>query len=374
MASGRRTRILIVDDSAVMRNLLRSVVSADAGLEVAGTAGDGGSALNAIQTIRPDIVLLDVEMPVMDGLATLRKLRAGGYKMPVIMCSSLTQRGAKVTIEALACGASDYVGKPTGQSGREAAIQALSRELIPKIQALTSQPQPVLPGALRRPLLAPMAGPQTPQAISSQPLALAIGVSTGGPAALDILLPALPAGFPLPVLVVQHMPEMFTRLLAERLNGRCPLQVQEAIEGAPVRAGMIYIAKGNWHMEVLASSRAGMPATLHLQQSVPENHCRPAVDVLFRSVAVAYGAGALATVLTGMGADGMLGCRIIRDYGGSVIAQDEATSTVWGMPGAVVNAGLAHRILPLNAIAPEILRLVSRTQAEARELREPVAL
>jgi two-component system chemotaxis response regulator CheB len=372
MASGRRVRVLIVDDSAVMRSLLRSVVSTDVGLEVTGTAADGESALSAIESSRPDLVLLDVEMPVMDGLATLRKLRARGYKMPVVMCSSLTQRGAKVTIEALACGASDYVAKPAGQSGREAAIKALSQDLIPKIQALTSPPQAIPFSVARARLTAPLGPLPKPQPISSVPLALAIGVSTGGPAALDILLPALPAEFPLPVLIVQHMPELFTRIFAERLNGRCRLQVHEAIEGEPVRAGTIFIAKGNWHMEVLAGSRFGMPATLHLNQGAPENHCRPAADVLFRSVAAVYGSGALALVLTGMGSDGMLGCRTVRDHGGSVLAQDLATSTVWGMPGAVANSGLANRVLPLNAIVPELLRLASRTCSEARELRETV--
>ncbi len=370
MASGRRIRILIADDSAVMRSLLRLVAGRDAGLEVAGTAADGESALSAIETLRPDLVLLDVEMPVMDGLVTLRKLRARGHKMPVIMCSSLTRRGAKVTIEALACGASDYVAKPAGQSGYEAALRALSQDLIPKIHALTAQPH--FPGALRAPLFAPLAPPPRAQPISSTPTALAIGVSTGGPSALDVLLPALPANFPLPVLIVQHMPELFTRLLAERLNDRCPLQVREAAEGEAVRPGTIYIARGNWHMEVLTGARIGSPATLHLHQGLLENHCRPSADALFRSVAAVYGAGALAVVLTGMGSDGMLGCRAIREHGGSVLAQDQTTSAVWGMPGAVAHANLAHKVLPLNAIAPEILRLAWRTHTEACELREAV--
>lgn len=376
MAPGTRTRILIADDSAVMRSLLRSVVGKDAALEVAGTAADGATALSAVETLRPDLVLLDVEMPVMDGLVTLRKLRARGYKMPVIMCSSLTQRGAKVTIEALACGASDYVAKPAGQSGREEAMQSLSQDLIPKILALTGQtshqPQPIPPAAARSALFAPVAPPPKAQPSTSVPVVLAIGVSTGGPAALEVMLPMLPITFPLPVLIVQHMPELFTKLFAERLNGRCPLQVREAAEGDPVRAGTVYIAKGNWHMEVVAPARAGAPATLHLSQGAPENHCRPAVDVLFRSVAAVYGGGVLAVVLTGMGSDGMLGARVICEHGGSVLAQDQPTSAVWGMPGAVTQAGLAHKVLPLNAIAPEILRLVSRTHSEARELRESV--
>ena len=366
----RRTRILIVDDSAVMRSLLRSVVCSEAGLEVAGTAGDGETALSAIESLRPDLELLDVEMPVMDGLVTLKKLRARGQKMPVIMCSSLTQRGAKVTIEALASGASDYVAKPSGQSNREQATRALAQELIPKIQALTSQTQANPPASVRAPLILPMAPPFKAQPISSVPVALAIGVSTGGPAALDILLPALPGSYPLPVLIVQHMPELFTKLFAERLNGRCAMRVHEACEGEPVQAGTIYIAKGNWHLEVLAGARPGTPHTLHLTQGAPENHCRPAVDVLFRSVAAVYGSGALAVVLTGMGSDGMMGCRMIRDSGGGVLAQDQATSTVWGMPGAVCNAGLAQRVLALDAIVPEILRLAGRTRTEVRELWE----
>jgi two-component system chemotaxis response regulator CheB len=371
MTPGRNTRILIVDDSAVMRSLLRSVVCAEEGLEVAGTAADGESALSAIESLHPDLILLDVEMPVMDGLATLRQMRARGYRMPVIMCSSLTQRGAQVTIEALACGAADYVAKPAGQASREAATRALAMDLIPRIRALTSrpQPQPLVPSAARSPLALPMPPAHKPQPVSSTPVVLAIGVSTGGPEALDLLLPALPANFPLPVLVVQHMPELFTKLFAQRLDGQCRLRAHEAAEGDSVRAGTIYIARGNWHMEVLAASRPGQPPTLHLNQGPLENHCRPAVDVLFRSAAAVYGSGVLALVLTGMGSDGLAGCRAIRERGGSVLVQDEATSTVWGMPGAVANAGLAHQVLPLQAIVPEILRIAGRAGGgEAREL------
>jgi len=374
MAPGRRTRILIVDDSAVMRSLLRSVVCADESLDVAGTAADGESALMAIETLRPDLILLDVEMPVMDGLVTLRQLRARGHRMPVIMCSSHTQRGAQVTIEALACGASDYVTKPAGQASHEAAIRALALDLAPRIHALTSwlQPQPPSPSAAHIPLALPRPPAHRPQPVSSAPAVLAIGVSTGGPAALEVLLPALPANFPMPVLIVQHMPELFTKLFAQRLDGHCRLRAREAAEGDPVLAGTIYIARGNWHMEVLAASRLGQPPTLHLNQGPLENHCRPAVDALFRSVAAVYGSGVLALVLTGMGSDGLIGCRAIREHGGSVLAQDEASSTVWGMPGAVANAGLAHSVLPLHGIVPEILRIAGRGwSSEARELLRP---
>lgn len=381
MADSARTRVLVVDDSAVMRSLLRSVIATDAGLEVAGTAADGASALNFLALESPDLILLDVEMPVMDGLVTLRQLRAQGHKTPVIMCSSLTQRGAKVTIEALAGGASDYVAKPSGQSSREEAIRALAQELIPKIHALThalagqSQRHSVIPAApsgnsLRASPPPASLPPAAQPMAASTPSVVAIGVSTGGPAALDVLLPELPANFPLPVLIVQHMPEVFTRLFAERLSRRCPLQVCEAWEGASASTGTIFIARGNWHMETLAAARAGSPPTIHLNQDPPENHCRPAADALFRSVARVYGAGVLAVVLTGMGSDGLAGCRIIRSQGGSVLAQDQATSTVWGMPGAVAQAGLAHKVLPLAAIAPEILRIAGRVPAAAAKTRD----
>jgi two-component system chemotaxis response regulator CheB len=376
MTVGLRTRILIVDDSAVMRSLLRAVVGTDAQLEVAGTAADGATALDSLPVTRPDLILLDVEMPVMDGLVTLRELRTRCSSVPVIMCSSLTQRGAKVTIEALACGASDYVAKPAGQADRDSALRKLAQELLPKIHVLTNrqvgsamhpiagEPTTTLP---RR--FAPVrvqAGPVSvlntppvpaPQPITSTPTVVVIGVSTGGPAALDVILPSIPENFPLPILIVQHMPELFTRLLAERLNNRCRLRVREASHGDPVTAGSIYIARGNWHMETAASPLPDARVSLRLHQGPPENHCRPAVDVLFRSAARTHGSGVLAVVLTGMGSDGANGCRTIRELGGTVLAQDEATSTVWGMPGAVANAGLAHRVLPLQMVAPEVLRI-----------------
>jgi two-component system chemotaxis response regulator CheB len=366
-----RTRIFIVDDSAVMRSLLRSVISSEPSLEVAGTAIDGMTALAGIEDVRPDMVLLDVEMPVMDGLLTLRNLRERGHKMPVIMCSSLTQRGARVTIEALALGASDYLAKPIGQTSPTAAIQALAQELLPKIQALASaQPRRRFPSTLATAL--PEFFPVPPRGLEaspSGPSVVVIGVSTGGPAALDVLLPNLPARFRLPVLVVQHMPELFTGLLAERLASRCPLRVREAADGDAVRPGNIYIARGDWHLELLPAAHSNHPSTLHLTQNEPENHCRPAVDVLFRTAALAYGSHVLAVVLTGMGSDGLAGARTVRCRGGTVLAQDQGTSAVWGMPGAVTRAGLANRVLPIQKIAGEIVRLAdSPWLAEAEKV------
>ena len=371
MEAGRRIRVLIVDDSAVMRSLLRAVICADSALDVAGTAVDGASALESIESLRPDLVLLDVEMPNMDGLATLKKLRARSHRMPVIMCSAATQRGGRVTIEALASGATDCVAKPANQISREEALRTLSQDLLPKIHAFTA-------AAGTRTLQGLRELPSVPETAHSrsQPLSvpnvLVIGVSTGGPAALDVLLPSLPAAFPLPVLIVQHMPELFTGLLAERLDRNCFLRVREASEGDPVRPGAIYLAPGNRHMEVLPASCPRLAPTLHIHKGPLENHCRPAVDVLFRSVSSVYGSGVIAVILTGMGSDGLAGCRVIRAQGGCVLAQNLATSTVWGMPGAVANAGLAHRVLPLNAIASEILRCVARSPFEGRELRESV--
>jgi two-component system chemotaxis response regulator CheB len=359
-----------------MRNLLRSVIRSSSEFEVSGTAADGESALGMVKSLSPDLILLDVEMPVMDGLATLRKLRGGGNRMPVIMCSSLTQRGARVTIEALASGASDYVAKPAGQTSAAEAIKALAHDVLPKISALTASlnTAPVSPLAPRTSLFTEPAPVVRNQPITSTPSVLVIGVSTSGPAALDILLPALPVSFPLPVLIVQHMPELFTRLLAERLSQRCPLHVSEAAEGDPVRPGHIFIGRGNWHLEILGAARSARPATLHLTQAAPENHCRPAVDVLFRTAAAHYGPNVLAVVLTGMGSDGLAGSRLIREQGGTVLAQDQATSAIWGMPGAVARAGLAQRILSLQDIAPEITRLASRPQGGRTEAHEAVAL
>lgn len=359
MEPGGRTRILIVDDSAVMRNLLRTVVSTDPTLEVAGTAAEGISALEMLDSVHPDLALLDFEMPNMDGLELLQAIRARGCRTPVIMVSALTLRGARITIEAMACGASDYVTKPAGQMDSGSAIRTLAQDLLPKIHALTVAEPVSLQSQLDFPLLT--------QPMPNVPAVVVIGASTGGPAALDAVFSVLPAGFPVPILVAQHLPELFTSVLAESLGKRCRLSVREASEGMPVLPGNVYLARGDWHMEVLSRARAGAPPELHVHQGAMENHCRPAVDVLFRSAAAVYGPATLAVVLTGMGSDGLAGSRIICARGGTVLAQNQATSAVWGMPRAVAQAGVARRILPLSGIAPEILRLVSRTSMNAVE-------
>jgi two-component system, chemotaxis family, protein-glutamate methylesterase/glutaminase len=365
-AQRRPARVLIVDDSAVMRNALRSVIAGDPKLEVAGTAVDGATALQSIALLEPDVVLLDVEMPVMDGLTTLKRLRDRNSKLPVIMVSSVTQRGARVTIEALASGASDYVAKPAAQSGPEAAVRALAEQLRPKIHALLQRVR-----TEERKQLAPRpAGMPAGPAAMHPPAVVAIGISTGGPAALEEILPRLPASFPLPVLVVQHMPEMFTSLLAERLDKVCALRVLEAAEGDRVVPGRIVIARGGYHLEVARPASGGDAPILHLTTGPEENHCRPSADVLFRSLAQVYGGSVLAAVLTGMGSDGLAGCRILRRLGAIIVVQDEATSTVWGMPGAVAAEGLAHRILPLAQIPREIQRIAGNPCQERHTVRE----
>ena len=375
---GERIRVLIVDDSVVIRRLVTQALEQDPIIEVVGVASNGAIGLQRIPQLSPDVISLDIEMPGMDGLEMLRCIRRDFPKLRVIMFSTLTERGAAKTFEALSLGADDYVAKVSNEGSLDRSLNRLRDEMLPKIKQffrLPSQDWNAVRQELKQATAALPARPQAPVARSNsnpRPKVLVIGVSTGGPAALEVLLPALPANFPLPVMIVQHMPELFTSLFAERLNGRCRLPVREAAEGESVRPGSIYIARGNWHLEVLASPRGASHNSLHLSQGPLENHCRPAVDVLFRSAAAVYGSGVLAVVLTGMGSDGMNGSRFIRAQGGSVLAQDQQSSAVWGMPGSVVNAGLAHKVLPLNAIASEILRLAGRTHNEARELRESV--
>lgn len=356
-------RILIVDDSAVVRKVLSNLLASDSEIVVAGTAGNGHQALARIPEIKPDLVTLDIEMPGMDGLETLVEIRKLYPRLPVIMFSTLTERGATATLDALARGASDYVTKPS-YSGRprqsadtaDVANQGVREELIRKIKSLCAVrvPQPVL----------------LPPRLSVRPQAridvVAIGASTGGPNALTALIPQLPADFPVPIVIVQHMPPLFTRLLAERLHGLAQLQVREGKEGERLQRGQVWIAPGDYHMTVC---RQGNEFVLGVNHDAQENSCRPAVDVLFRSVAETYGANVLGVVLTGMGADGTRGAAVIRDSGGEIIVQDEASSVVWGMPGSVVAASLAHRICSLSDIGPEVVRRVSIRRAFASAAR-----
>ncbi len=345
-----KIRILVVDDSTAFRRLVSEELGRDSALEVVGTAANGRIALTRVGQVNPDLVLLDVEMPEMDGLETLRELRKTRLRLPIVMFSALTSRGAAVTLDALSLGATDYVTKPADDGGPEASLRVIREELIPKIKAFC--PRPAVeekPASARDPGPLPASGSGAPVRV------VVVAASTGGPNALAELFSRLPADFPAPILVVQHMPPMFTRMLAERLNSESPLRVEEAVSGALVEPGRAWVAPGDHHMIVV---REGTQHRLVMHQDPPENSCRPAADVLLRSAARAYGAEALAVILTGMGQDGLRGAEAIREAGGRVIAQDEATSVIWGMPGFVARAKLADKVLPLSEIPDEIIRRV----------------
>jgi len=346
-----KVRVLIVDDSVVIRHLLREALQSDPAIDVVGAEANGVAALERIPQVRPDLVTLDIEMPQMDGLETLRRIRKQYPKLRTVMFSTLTTRGAAATFEALSLGADDYVAKASNAGRLDESMAALRAELLPKIRQFFSiGARPAVAGAPAR------AAGRT-GAPAAKPLVVAIGVSTGGPNALATVLPQLPVSYPIPVLVVQHMPPMFTRLLAERLDGISPLSVVEAEDGMEIAAGRVVVARGDHHLRVRRSPRGMIVA---LDQGPRENSCRPAVDVLFRSIAETYGGAVLAVVLTGMGTDGLRGARAIKAAAGYSIVQDQSTSVVWGMPGAVAEAGLADETLPLDQIPAALRRLAER--------------
>jgi two-component system chemotaxis response regulator CheB len=417
----QRVRILIADDSAVIRRLLTSALLGDTEVEVVGAAVNGREALRMISELSPDALLCDLEMPEMDGISTVQALRRTNPRLPVVMFSSPTDEGARTTLDCLHAGANDFVTKPSFTSGTamDAVLAQLRGDLCPKIKALCRgpgdlssvaraaigrraadqvlapapapavlpavvplpaakqpvaappTPAPTIPPAapvaqaiVRNRTPAPVQPSPTPLPVASPPPTLArpasrtgrieavvIGVSTGGPNALADMVPRLPRELSVPVLVVQHMPPVFTRLLAERLAAKSALAVREAQAGEAVTAGAILLAPGDQHLVV---RREGGAVRCGLNRDLPENSVRPAADVLFRSAAEVWGGNVLVVVMTGMGQDGLQGALHLHRLGASVIAQDEATSVVWGMPGAVAKAGIAERIVPLGQIADEI--------------------
>lgn len=350
-------QLMIVDDSVVVRKMLTDVLSSDPDLKIAGWASNGRLALAKLQTLRPDVIPLDIEMPEMNGLETIPGIRKILPRTPIIMFSTLTEKGAEATLDALALGASDYLTKPSNPNAT-ATSEAIRRELIPKIKALCRFPIPSTPTA--RGVASPVAAVPSseirfhaPSARPGQPKIIAIGVSTGGPDALAKLLPSFPENFPLPVVIAQHMPPIFTELFARRLSNKCSLPVREGKQGDLLVPGCIWVAPGDLHMVV---ENENQKVNLGTHQGPRENFCRPSVDVLFRSIAEVYGASALGVILTGMGQDGFKGCEALCAAGASVIVQDESTSVVWGMPGFVARAGLAEKVLPIDQIADEIFR------------------
>ncbi|MDD2942163.1 MAG: chemotaxis response regulator protein-glutamate methylesterase [bacterium] len=350
----KKVRVLVVDDSVVIRQLLGGILEEHPEIEVVGRAANGVIALQKIALLTPDLVTLDVEMPEMDGIETLKRIRAACPDLPVIMFSSQGEQSARATVEALAIGASDFISKPANFNAAESAIQQVRDQLIPRVM-LFGKPRDRVKAAseVYSTAARPISEHQNLTKVSSAAVeVVALGVSTGGPDALNRLIPLFPVDLSVPLFVVQHMPPIFTRQLAQRLNSNSQIEVVEGADGMPVRSGCVYIAPGGFHMGV-HREKSGM--RIRLAETPPEHSCRPAVDYLFRSIAENYGSRSLAVVLTGMGHDGTSGAAVLKACGALVFAQDEQSSVVWGMPGSVVKAGLADKVVSLQAMRDEIL-------------------
>jgi two-component system chemotaxis response regulator CheB len=356
----RKLRVLVVDDSVVVRRMLARTLSADPALEVVATAPNGRIALSRIEQCAPDVVTLDVEMPEMNGLEMLAALRKTHPSLPVIMFSVFTESGSTAALSALAYAAVDYVTKPPTGTGADAASKIIREGLVPKIKLhlLTAV------GAectAPRPKSIPVSHPadfsiqQQAEWLTRRVDVVVIAVSTGGPNALEELLPYFLADFPVPILIVQHMPPVFTKLLANRLAAKSRISITEASANSVLKPGHAWVAPGGSHMAV---ERINGEARIMISHGPPQNSCRPSADILFRSAADVFGSHVLAVVMTGMGQDGLRGCERIREAGGQILAQDEASSVVWGMPKFVAQAGLVDQILPLGQLGQEITRRV----------------
>lgn len=353
----RPTRVMVVDDSAIIRGMIARWVTEAGGFDVVCTASNGRMAVDLAERHKPEIVLLDIEMPEIDGLAALPLILKAHPLSKVIVISTLTQRNAQISLKCLSLGAVDYLAKPESARAVDAAAE-FRRELIEKLRALSATKlRQSHPRLAPLPSAAPPLSSSPPRPSAIRPQCLLIGSSTGGPRAVERVLQDLkPVLATIPVLIVQHMPAMFTAVFAEHLQALLSLPCREAKDGEGINAGTVLVAPGGRHMGVVSSS--GKP-TIRLSDSPPENFCRPAVDVLFREAASVFGAAVVATVLTGMGSDGTNGARHLIKAGATVIAQDEATSIVWGMPGSIAKAGLAHEILPLDAIGRSLKGLIA---------------
>lgn len=355
-----KKKVLVVDDMAIVRKLLTDLISEDPQLEVVGVAADGKIALSKLGQLKPDIVILDVEMPEMNGLETVQNIRKIDARIPIVMFSAVTMSGAQVTLDALNSGANDYVTKPEKMTSIDESKEYLRRSLITKIRTLTGLDQIVFAEVPKTIQPVPKAQAVLPP-LSHKPIEIVgIGISTGGPNALMTLFSGMPSRFSCPIVIVQHMPATFTKLFADRLGTITGLQVKEAQDGDVLGPNTVWLAPGNYHMVL---SREGFKTVIRLNQNPEENFCRPAVDPLFRSIADIYGGASLGVIMTGMGQDGLLGAEEIRRQGGQIILQDEATSAVWGMPGACYRAGISNDVFPLEQLAFEISRRVEASNS-----------
>ncbi len=338
-------RVMLVDDSAVMRGFLRRVLEPEARIAIVGAAGNGKEAVETVAILKPDLVILDIEMPVMDGMTALPLLLKAQPGLKVLVASVLSKRNAAISLDAMRLGASDYVSKPEKAFEPQIAA-AYGAELASRILAITRRD-----GEPAAPRIVPAAPPR--QIVGTAPEAIAIGSSTGGPPALMEVLGAL-GGVRQPIFITQHMPATFTTLLADSLGRLTGRPSAEAVDGETVQNGHIYVAPAGRH---LTAERVGAKVFLRLNDGPAENFCKPAVDPMFRTLADAYGRSLLGVILTGMGQDGAKGCEALSRAGGRFIVQDEKTSVVWGMPGAAARTGLAEGVLPLKEIAPFITRV-----------------
>lgn len=354
-------RVMIVDDAVVVRGLVSRWIGLEPDMQVVRVCKNGREALEQLDIANPDVVVLDIEMPELDGIATLKEMLIKRPRLPVIMASTLTKRGAEITLKALSMGATDCVPKP--DIGNGAGSEEFRRTLIDKIRHLGGRRSAALSFARRE----IRATPLTHQALANDvklrpfskvmPKAILVGSSTGGPQALQVLVKGLaPIIDRVPVMIVQHMPPIFTATLAEHLGRLVGKPAREAINGEPLKAGMIYIAPGGKHLALI---RRDHGVEVVIDDSAPIHFCKPAVDALFLSASNALDGRALCIVLTGMGSDGKKGSLAIADNGGNVIAQDEATSVIWGMPGSAAHAGACAAVLPIQEIGPKAVRIVS---------------
>ena len=359
-------RVMLVDDSAVIRGLLTRWLEVDGAVKVVASVGNGLHALKALETSDPEVAILDIEMPEMDGMTALPKLLAAAPDLQIIMASTLTRRNAEISVRALAMGSADYIPKPTS-TGDLHAREGFRSQLLGKVKALggaarrrlTPSPpvtsRPAATDESRPSTLPPDAGISLRREGLLVPEVLAVGASTGGPGALKVLFGQLKKRLQVPIFITQHMPATFTAILAEHLAGTSGAECAEGVDGEPVLDGRIYVAPGDYHMTV--AERAG-GRVIALNQDPPENFCRPAVDPMFRSLVRCYGGRVLAVMLTGMGYDGLKGGQAVAEAGGTVIAQDEETSVVWGMPGAVATAGLCASVLPVDQVAGRVVQMM----------------
>jgi two-component system chemotaxis response regulator CheB len=392
--ANRKVRVVVADDSAVMRKIIATALERHPEIEVVYVAVNGLQAVDAVSEFKPDVVTLDVEMPEMDGISAVKAIRKIDPKLPLIMFSSLTQQGTPMTTTALTAGATDYVGKPAISAGSVGVFKVLDEQLVPKVVgfgrrhqarvalgAVAGKASGIPADSATQSIADPTSSSVAPanmsdvrslgtdrpgkKVLAAPARAVCIGVSTGGPMALMQIFSQFKMPLPVPVFIVQHMPSSFTTSLAARLTASGVMKVVEPHEGEVAVAGVAYLAPGGLHMVL---SKKGTRTHIHLTEDAPENSCRPAADVLFRSAADVYGKDLLAVVLTGMGYDGMRGCQVVRAKHGQVLAQDEETSVIWGMPGAVVKNNLADLVLPIDKIADEIVFRTRKIPATGRSV------